>query len=206
MNKAAAVRIDDQALSARAPEWFALYTCSCQEKRVGEHLSVRNIEFFLPLYRKVSLWRNGLRVQTERPLFPGYVFVKIERREKVRVLELPGAHSIVSTGHEPIPLPTEEIEALRQGAHFLNAEPHPYLDVGNRARVRRGPLEGMTGFVVRKKNGCRIVLSLELIMRSVSVEVNEHDIEALGHSSSDLPHDTAIRPVGVRNAPYVAFS
>lgn len=177
-------------------EWFALYTWSCQEKRVAQHLSARNIDFFLPLYRRVSRWKNGLRVPIDSPLFPGYVFVKIERREKVRVLELPGAHSIVGTGREPAPLPSEEIEALRQGIHLLNAEPHPYLSVGDRARVRRGPLEGMTGIVVRKKNRCRIVLSLELIMRSVSVEVDDQDIETLETSSSVLLAASATRQEG----------
>lgn len=122
----------------------------------------------------------------DRPLFPGYVFVKVQQNERVRVLELPGVHSIVGAGREPVPLPNQEIEALRHGIHLLNAEPHAYVNVGDRAKIQNGPLKGMTGIVLRKQNGCRLVLSLELIMRSVSVEVDEHDLEPLEPSSFTL--------------------
>jgi transcription antitermination factor NusG len=160
--------------------WFATYTCSCQEKRVAQHLSAHGIEFFLPVYRAVRRWKNGVRALLDRPLFPGYLFVKIDRRERVRVLDLPGVHSLVGVGREPIPLPNEEIEALRQGIHLFNAEPHPFLNVGDRARLCRGPLEGFEGIIARKKNGHWLVLSIELIMRSIAVEVNESDLEPIG--------------------------
>lgn len=163
--------------SGDSQQWFAAHTGSCQEKRVALHLSARNIEFFLPVHRVISAWKNGLRVPIERPMFPGYVFVKIERGSRVRVVELPGVHSIVGAGREPIALPSEEIEALRQGIHLRNAEPHPYLNVGDRATIRTGPLAGMTGIVVRKKNGYRLVLSVDLIMKSVSVEVDGQELE-----------------------------
>lgn len=167
-----------------SPEWFAVYTHSCHEKRVARRLSIHEIEYFLPVQTNVNRWKNGLRVKIERPLFPGYVFVKIQRTERVRVLELPGVHSIVGRGREPIPLPGDEIEALRQTIHLMNAEPHPYLNVGDRARIRSGPLEGMTGIIVRKKNGCRLVLSLDLIMKSVAVEVDGLELERVGPSAS----------------------
>jgi transcription antitermination factor NusG len=158
-------------------EWFAVYTWSCQERRVARHLSARDIEFFLPLYRRISRWRNGLRVSIERPLFPSYLFVKIERKERFRVLELPGAHSIVGTAREPAPLPSAEIEVLRDRIHLLNVEPHSYLNVGDRVVVRSGPLNGLSGIVVRKRNSCRLVVSLDLIRKSISVEVGEQDLE-----------------------------
>jgi transcription antitermination factor NusG len=180
--------IGNQGLSTTVAEWFALHTSSCQEKSLARHLAVRDIEFFLPLYTRVNRWKNGLRVFVERPLFPGYVFVKINKREKVRVLELPGAHSLVSAGHEPVALPTREIEAIREAACFLRAEPHPYLNIGDRVRVRTGPLEGMTGIIVRKKAGYRLVISLELIMRSVSVEVDEQNLETVDQPSSVWLH------------------
>lgn len=165
-----------------AQHWFATYTCSCQEKRVAQHLGARGIEFFLPLYRTINRWKNGQRVPIDHPLFPGYVFVRIQRQERVRVLDLPGVHSIVGAGREPIALPSAEIDALRNGLHLLNTEPHPFLNVGDRARVCRGPLEGAEGIVVRKKNGFRLVLSIDLIMKSVAVEVDENDLEAVGSS------------------------
>src|ERR1700722_6911714 len=160
--------------------WFAAYTCSSQEKRVAQHLSVRRIEYFLPVHRKISRWRNGSRVLIERPLFPGYVFVKIDSRDKVRVLELPGVHSIVGSGRQPIPLPYEEIEALRHGMHLLNAEPHPLLKFGEKVLIRKGPLQGMTGIVVRQKNSTRVILTVDLIMKSISVEVDGQDLESVG--------------------------
>ena len=174
----------NQVSAVVSPEWFATYTHSCQEKRVAERFSIHEIEHFLPVQTNVNRWKNGLRVTIERPLFPSYVFVKIKRTERVRVLELPGVHSIVGRGREPIPLPGDEIEALRQTIHLLNAEPHPYLNVGDRARICSGPLEGMTGIIVRKKNGCRLVLSLDLIMKSVAVEVDRLELERMGPSAS----------------------
>jgi transcription antitermination factor NusG len=157
--------------------WFAAYTFSCQERRVAQHLSSRDIEFFLPVYRTVSRWKNGLRVPIERPLFPSYVFVKIGRYDRVRVLELPGVHSIVGAGREPTPLPNEEIEALRRGLHSLDAEPHPLLKSGEKVFIRKGPLGGLTGIVDRQKNSNRVILTLDLIMKSISVEVDEQDLE-----------------------------
>ena len=170
-------------------QWFAAHTSSCQEKRVGLHLSSREIEYFLPLARKPRRWKNGLKGVVEQPLFPGYVFVKIRRGEKTRVLDLPGVLSIVGTSREPIPLPDGEIEILREGIELLNAAPYPFLNVGERARIVRGPLEGMTGIAVRKKSGLRFVLSLDAIMKSISLEIDAGDLELIGvndSSSSDV--------------------
>jgi transcription antitermination factor NusG len=161
-------------------EWFAAYTHSCQEKRVTHHLSNREIEFFHPVYRTVSHWKNGQRMQIDRPLFPSYVFVRIERKDRVRVLEVPGVHSLVGIGREPTPLAAHEIERLRTGIQLVNVEPHAYLNVGDRAKVCKGPLTGMEGIVVRKKTGCRLVLSIDLIMKSVAVEIDEDDLQAVG--------------------------
>jgi transcription antitermination factor NusG len=167
-------------------EWFAVYTWSCQEKRVARHLSANDVEFFLPLYRRISRWKNGLRVPIESPLFPGYIFVKIERKERFRVLELPGTHSIVGTPREPTPLPGGEIEMLRDRIHLLGVEPHSYMNVGDRVNVRSGPLNGMSGIVVRRRNGCRLVVSLDLIMKSVAVEVDEGHLETAAPSPLPL--------------------
>jgi transcription antitermination factor NusG len=164
--------------------WFAAYTHSCQEKRVTQQLSTRNIEVFLPVHRTIRHWKNGLHVQIERPLFPGYVFVKAHREDKVRILGAPGVHSIVGVGREPSPLPYEEIEALRRGARLLNLEPHQYLNAGEKVLIRKGPLEGMTGFVIRQKNSVRVVLSIDLIMKSMSVEVDLEDLEVVGQLGS----------------------
>jgi transcription antitermination factor NusG len=176
-------KIDSNQIGAASCQWFAVYTCSCQEKRVAQHFSAREIEYFLPVSRKLRRWKNGCTMACEQPLFPGYLFVKILRSERLRVLELPGVHSIVGTGREPIALPSTEIETLRQGIDLLNVEPCPFLNVGQKARVRNGPLQGMTGIVVRKKNRLRLVLSLDLIFKSISAEVNAMDLEVVNSSA-----------------------
>jgi transcription antitermination factor NusG len=160
--------------------WFAVYTTSCHEKRVAEHCQVRDIESFLPTYQSTRRWRNGCTVSIESPLFPGYVFIRVNQTHKVRVLELPGVVSIVGAARQPTPLPDADIEALRSGIHLLKAEPHPCLNLGDKVKIRNGPLAGMTGILVRKKNGLRVVLTLELIMKSISVEIDEQDLEVVG--------------------------
>ncbi len=162
--------------------WFAVHTGSCQEKRVAQHLSIRDIEHFLPVSRGERRWKNGCRVTLQQPLFPGYLFVKICRTERVRVLELPGVHSLVGNGREPIALPTSEIETLRAGIDQTRVEPCPHLNVGETARVIRGPLTGMTGIISRRKNGLRLILSVDLIMKSIAIEIDAQDLEALGPS------------------------
>lgn len=160
--------------------WYAAYTKPCHEKRVAEHLEIRNIELFLPLYLSQRRWNNGCKVTLERPLFPGYVFVHIPPDERIGVLELSSVVSIVGTAREPTPLPDEDIERLRTGLHLTHAEPHPTLATGETVRIRRGPLQGMTGVVTRQKNSFRVVLTVDLIMKSVAVEVCADNVEPIG--------------------------
>jgi transcription termination/antitermination protein NusG len=157
--------------------WFAAYTTPRHEKAVARQFEVRQIETFLPLYRSVHRWKNGCRVSIDRPLFPNYVFVLLERGEYIRVLQTPGVLSLVGSGREPAPLPTSEIESLRSGLPLRDLEPHPYLVAGERVRIHSGALAGMVGVLVRKKNNLRVVLTLDLIMQSVSVEIGIDEIE-----------------------------
>lgn len=160
--------------------WFAVYTASRHEKRVAQHLTQREIEYYLPLYRSARKWSDGSKVTLELPLFPGYLFVHIKRSERVRVLNVPGALAVVGgMGREPVPLPDGTIDALRAGLHLRAAEPYPLLTVGQRARIRSGALAGMEGVVVRRKNSFRVVLTLEHIMQSIAVEVAAEDLEPM---------------------------
>lgn len=113
------------------------------------------------------------------PLFPNYVFVQVARDERVKVLCIPGVLSIVGTSREGTALPSAEIEALRNGLLLHDAMPHPFLDVGEKVRIRNGALAGMEGIVLRGNNRARIVLSLDLIMQSISVEVEVVDVEPI---------------------------
>jgi transcription antitermination factor NusG len=166
---------------AQPPRWFALYTASRHEKRVAQHLIQREIEFYLPLYKSTRKWSDGSRVTLDLPLFPGYLFIRIERGERSRVLGVPGALAVVGgTGGEPAWLPDATIEALRSGLGTRPAQPHPLLTVGQRARIRTGALTGFEGIVVRNKNSFRVVLTVEHIMQSYAVEVALEDLEPLG--------------------------
>ena len=160
-----------------SPKWFAVYTTPRHEKAVARHFEFRRIESFLPLYMEMHRWKNGCRVNVEQPLFPGYIFARIGRRDSTQVLSVPGVLLIVGSGREPLALPDLEIEALRSGLHLRKFEPHPYLVVGEKARIKSGSLAGMVGILARKKNSLRVVLTLELIMRSVAVEVDADELE-----------------------------
>jgi transcription antitermination factor NusG len=157
--------------------WYAAYVCSRHEKQVISQLQERRVTCFLPVYRSVRRWKDR-RKELELVLFPGYVFVHLDLKERLRVLQLPSVVRFVSFNGHPAPLPDSEIEILSKGlASGIRAEPHPYLKVGHRVRVRSGPLAGAEGILQRKKEKFRVVLSIDLIMRSVAVEVDEADIE-----------------------------
>jgi transcription antitermination factor NusG len=162
---------------AAESNWYALYTCPRHEKRVVEQIERCRISCFLPLYRSVRRWKDR-RKELELALFPGYVFVRIALQDRLRVLQVAGAVRFVSFNGHPVPLRDDEMESLVNGLRSgARLEPHPYLTVGRRVRVRCGPLARMQGILVRRKDKFRVVLSLDIIMRSVGVEVDESDIE-----------------------------
>lgn len=161
------------------PCWYAAYTSANHEKRVAAQLEGRGVEHFLPLYQTVHRWKDR-RMRLELPLFPSYIFVHLPLRERLRVLEVPGVARLVGFGDYAAPLPAEEIEMLRNGlSGELNAQPHPYLTAGRRVRITNGPLAGMEGLLMRKKNNFRVILSINLIMRSIVVDVDVADIRPL---------------------------
>lgn len=157
-----------------------MYTTARHEKRVAQHLDQREIEHFLPLYRAQRKWSDGSRVTLDLPLFPGYLFVRVQRTERVRVLEVPGALTMVAgTGGQPAALPDSIIQTLRSGLALATVEPHPLLVAGQRVGIRAGAFAGLEGVVLRSKNRCRVVLTIEHIMRSFSVELAVSDLEAI---------------------------
>lgn len=173
---------DTQAVDSFAPvaeeRWYALYTCARHEKRVAEQIERRRFSCFLPLYRSVRRWKDR-RKELDLALFPGYVFVRMSLANKLRVLELPGVVQFVSFNGKPAALPPEEIEALRDRlSHRARIEPHPYLRTGRKVRVRSGPFEGLEGVIVRRKDRCRLIFSIDLIQRSLAIELDEADVEA----------------------------
>lgn len=160
--------------------WYAIYTSARHERVVARQLGERSIETFLPLYRSFHRWKDRRKL-VESALFPSYVFVRIAIEDRLRVLEVPGVVNIVgSKGRFPA-LPEQEIIALRNGLeNQVYAEPHPYLKVGRRVRVVRGPMKGAEGILTRKKDKYRVVISLDVLMRSVAVEIDGGDLELVG--------------------------
>jgi transcription antitermination factor NusG len=156
--------------------WYVAQTCCHHEKRVAQQLASRGIQHFLPLYEKVGRWKER-RVRLQMPLFPGYIFVRMPLRERLRALEISSVASLVGFGGVATPLPDFEIDALQKGlASQLRAEPHPHLKVGRRVRIKSGPLAGLEGILIRKKGSLRFVVSVDLIQRSVAADVDVADI------------------------------
>jgi transcription antitermination factor NusG len=171
--------------------WYAAYSLSNHEKRVELRLEAKGIEVFLPLLKVVKRWKNRTTAIVQLPLFAGYVFVRIMAHERAKVLDTAGVLSLVGVAGKATPLPDAEVEALRSRFHLRPFEPYPYLKVGERARIRSGPLAGFEGIVVRKDDRLRIVLSIDLIMRSVAVHVEAHELEPVNSSAATKFMDIA---------------
>lgn len=162
--------------------WYAACTRSRHEKVVANQLRERAVQCFLPLYQTLRQWKNG-RFQVSLPLFPGYLFVRIAMSERLKVLQVPGVVRLIGFNGVATPLPQSEIdtigEALRKG---VAAEPYPYLKVGQFVRVVGGPMSGLQGILLRRKGRLRVVVSVDLIMRSVAMDIDAAEIEPLGRA------------------------
>jgi transcription antitermination factor NusG len=176
--------------SAMCPSpWWAVYTRHQHEKVVAEMLSTKGFEVFLPLYESVRRWKDR-RMLLSLPLFPCYVFVRGGVDRKLHVVTTPGIHMILYHGEKVAIIPDQEIEAIQRAVTgTYRIEPHPFLKCGMRVRVIRGSLEGVEGILTRKKNLFRLVLSVDMLAQSVSVEVNAADVETCGSSA-----DTSSQP------------
>jgi transcription antitermination factor NusG len=176
---AAALANAPKALPFESAEanWYALYTAPRHEKSVARQMEQLGVACFLPLFRSVRRWKDR-RKELDLVLFPGYVFVRMALENKLRVLQLSGAVRLVSFNGQPAALPEDEIENMRLRLSAAGKiEPHPYLRAGVRVRVRSGPLRGLEGIIQRTRDRCRIILSIDVIMRSIAVEVDQADVE-----------------------------
>jgi transcription antitermination factor NusG len=157
--------------------WFVLYTASHNEKAVERALRQKGVETFLPLYRVTKRRKNRTTVKLDLPLFASYVFARIALSESMIVRNIPRVFAIVGNGRGPLPLPDAEIEALRAGLTGENATPWAHIKVGTRARINNGPLAGLEGLVVRSDDKLRVVLSMDMISKSIAVHVCAEDID-----------------------------
>jgi transcription antitermination factor NusG len=158
--------------------WYAVSVRPRHEKVVSQYLEHQGVNCFLPLYRSVRRWKDR-RKELDMALFPGYVFVNPNPRDRLGVLRAPGVLRFVTFQGQPAALPDSEIRALQSSLSAgLRPQPHPYLRQGTKVRVKRGPLVGAEGIMIRRKERFRLVLSIDLIMRSVMFEVDESEVEA----------------------------
>ncbi len=160
--------------------WYAVYTRSRHEKVVAEELCRRQVECFLPLRDVLSKWKDRRKL-VQLPVFPGYLFVNTDmERRRIDVLRVPSVVRIVGFKGVPEPIPSEQIQAVKDLVfHQLEFDPHPYLHAGDRVRIVRGPLRGVEGILLEKKNRYRFVLSIDLIQQAVACEIDAEDVEKI---------------------------
>ena len=169
---------NSMSVSAIGTSWFALYVKSKAEEQVSQHLRYKGYEEFLPLYKVRT--RQGT-IEKQKPLFPGYVFCRLNPAANGLIITTPGVISIVGFGGKPIPVETREIEALKKVAALgLQSEPWKLLTVGEMVRVEEGPLAGVAGILISVRGQDRLVISVTLMRRSVAVEIDRSAVKALG--------------------------
>lgn len=177
----------DAGVAGQTP-WWAVYARHQHEKQVAETLQAKGFDVFLPLYESVRRWKDRRKVLA-LPLFPGYVFVRGGHERRLGILTTPGVHMIISRGEAAAEIPEGEIHAIRRSLEAKFAvEPHPYLNCGDRVRVTRGALEGIEGVLLRKKNIFRLVLSVEMLAQSVSMEIDATDVEPVSAAAKVSSH------------------
>ncbi len=180
--------------------WFAILVRTGRERTANLLLENAGYECFLPVSKSARRWSDRTKV-VEIPLFPGYLFCRMNPHNRLTVLMTPGVLQIVGVGKTPIPVEEEEIEAIQLVQKSgLSTMPWPYMQIGNVAQILEGPLRGLTGIVVRIKSGMKLVLSVSLLQRSVAVEVERNwvgevqpgksaEISAIHHRQSPALRD-----------------
>jgi transcription antitermination factor NusG len=173
--------VASQCCEQYARKWFAVVTTPQHEKAAVRHLDFSGVETFLPTYESPRVWKNRQKVTLQLPLFPTYLFVRIDHRDRAKVLRAPGVRQLVGTSREPLPLPDHEIEFLRTSIGEQRAEPYLGLVVGQRVRIKSGAMQGVEGHLVRKNSEWRFVLTVEVIHHHVAVEVDASTLEPIVH-------------------------
>lgn len=167
--------------------WYAVTTQPRHEKAVAEQLEAKSIEHFLPVIPTASRWKDR-RVILDRPLFPGYIFTRLELKDRHQVFNIPSVVRMLSFGGAPAIIDDSEIEAVRLCLVYGNQpQPHSFPEAGEFVRVKSGPLQGLEGVVIRQKNQCRIVVSISLIHKSIATEIDAYLLESLGRFAASRP-------------------
>jgi transcription antitermination factor NusG len=162
--------------------WFAVRVRSNHERITAAHLRERGYEEFSPSWKTERRWSDRTK-EIDQFLFPGYVFCRLNPSDRLPVLTAPGVVDLVGFGKIPAPVPDHEIENVRRMVQSgLFVMPWPFLELGHRVLIERGPLAGVEGILDEVKGKCRLVVSVQLLQRSVSAEVDRDWIRPLGRS------------------------
>jgi transcription termination/antitermination protein NusG len=162
-------------------EWYAIQTLPRHEKSVTYQLEDAGIHTVLPLNTRVHRWSDRRKV-VSLPLFPGYVFVQLAnlKLERLRLLRTRGVVGFVGPRREAYPIPPSQIEGVRcLSAASTEYRPHPYVAMGQRVRIRDGALQGLEGILVRIADDRSLILSIDLIQRSVAVRIEGYALETI---------------------------
>ena len=160
--------------------WFALKVRPRFERCVVEHLRYRGYDPFLPTYVVKSQWADRRVKLVEWPLFPGYLFCQFDLKSQQPILSVPGVNYIVGIGRAAEPIAEQEIGSLRKVVGSgLYYERHPYLATGQLVRVEQGSLAGAVGRVILQKNAARLIVSIDILMRSVSTEIDRSWVQPI---------------------------
>jgi transcription antitermination factor NusG len=159
--------------------WYVVRTRSNQEKIAATALASKGFEEYLPCYKAQRRWSDRV-VETSLPLFPGYVFCRFDASLRSPIITTPGVVSLVAFGKDPAPIPDSEIEAIKDVLRSdPTAEPCPFLKEGQRVRIKYGLLQGLEGILLKEKSKWRIVVSITMLQRSVSAEVDRDWVVAV---------------------------
>lgn len=170
--------------------WVGVQVRANREQSVADQLAMHGYDAFLPTTPARCPAPHPRRL----PLFPGYVFCRYKLTCDVRIVQIPGVSRIVAAGRTPLTLAEEEIEAVRLiVVSGRPTEPCPFLTVGQRVRVRTGPLSGVEGILVTVKNNGRVLVSITLLRRSVLVDISASELASI-HDAADPYLD---RPAGM---------
>jgi len=174
----------DSSKSMSQLPWFALQVRSRREAMVANHLEGQGFDCFLPLYKSTRRWSDRLK-EVEQPLFPGYLFCRLNLSNRGPVLMTPGVQQIVGFGRTPVPVEERELESIRQVlSSGLPSLPWPYMHIGERVRVNYGSLVNLEGILVNFKGSNRVVLSVTLLQRSVALEIDLAWLSAIPQAST----------------------
>ena len=190
-----AVSVPVTSVTPSDAKWYAIRTRSRHEKVAVRELEAQAIPVFLPLVISVRQWSDR-RTKVEMPLFPGYAFVRVDylSGDRVRVLRATGVVDFVGHRAEGTSIPDEQIESIRTILiRNVPVKEHPFLNVGQRIRVRNGALSGVEGILVAVKGTRQLVISVEPIQRSLCISLDDYQIENVSVAPSKRPGQTATR-------------